>query len=396
MEDSLYFYLEPYVYLKGGKKGLLLVNLLDDKAFVFEDTKSVEIGLLLLYSPKRTVRITEGDRRIPIIVTAINNFMGDVLPAMSQPLQFDSEINNISGNEAYMRSVIYSKYDIGRYISSCTVFADMANQDSYDYFEFITGVEDSYKKVNCDVSSNMTEDDIDVYVQELIAINPYITFNVCGINIALLDYILSKYPNVSINPVVALRTLQLCPDILDLIKQKQIRYTLLLDLSHDNCGCVINDNLCSVCVKIVNDRDLNVANELLEQGCRIKFCPVLNSINMDFMKSLLSISYEELLKIANKYRTIKINNLINSNFWGNLYLFPKGKVCYSLHSIQLFKFNQLYERYKADFLNGAFEWALIRNFTKCKDCMFQYLCPSPDYIELYLRENNLMECLLSE
>lgn len=395
MEYSLYFYLEPYVYLKSSKKGLLIVNLLDDKAFIFEDPKSVTIGHLLQSSSKRTILITEDDKQVPVIVCAIKNFMGDVVPAILHPLQFDSEINNISGNEAYMKSVIYSNYSIGRYISNCTIFADMTNQDSYDYIEFITGIEKIFTKVDYNVSSNMNETDIDLYIQELVAINPDITLNICGVNIMLFDYILNRYPNVLINPVVSLRTLQLCPDILNWIKQKQLRYTLLLDLSYDDYDWDINDGLCSVCVKIANDRDLHVANKLLERGCQVKFRPVLTSKNGDFIKSLLLVSYEELLNIPNKYRTIKINNLINSNFWGNLYLFPKGKVGYSLDYNQLFEFNQLYERYKTDFLKGSFEWTSFRNFTKCKDCMFQYLCPAPNYLEIYLRENNLIECLLS-
>ena len=361
MENLLYFYLEPYVYLKNSKYGLLLVNLLDDKAFTFEDSESIKIGQLLQDSPKRTVQITADDKQTPAIVCAINNFMGDIVSTISQPLQFDSEINNITGHEAYVRSVGYSKYNIGRYISSCTIFIDMTNRDCSDYIKFTTGVEDSYNKVSCDVLSKMNVDDIDKYIKELVAINPDIKLKICGINIALFDYILSKYPNVSINPLVSLRTLQLCPEIFNRIKQKQLRYTLLLDLSHDSYDWYINDKLCSISVKIDNDSDLEVANKLLEQGHQINFCPILTSTNSDFIKSLLSISHEDLLNIVNKYRTIKINNLINSNFWGNLYLFPEGKVCYSLSRAKSFEIQQLYKRFKTDFLNGSFDWTLFRN-----------------------------------
>lgn len=108
MERSLYFYLEPYVYLKNSKKGLLLINLLDDKAFTFEDSKSIKIGKQLLSSHKRTIQITKDDTQIPIIDSAIRYFMGDTLTAISQPLQFDSEINNVFGKDAYRKSIIYS------------------------------------------------------------------------------------------------------------------------------------------------------------------------------------------------------------------------------------------------------------------------------------------------
>lgn len=394
MENSLYFYLEPYVYLKNGTKGLLLVNLLDDKAFIFEDAKSIRIGQLLQYSPKRTIQITEDNKQIPVIACAIKNFMGDIIPTISQPLQFDSEINNISGKEGYMKSVIYSKYNIGKYISNCTIFADMTNQDCYDYINFITGIEEGYKKFSYDGQSKMNENDMDLYIKELVAINPNVTLNICGINITLLDYVLNKHPNVTINPVVSLQTIQLYPNILNRIKQKRLRYTLLLNLSHDNYDWNINDNLCSFGVKIANDSDLYVTNKLLDLGLPIKIFPVLTTTNCDFIKSLLSISHEELLSIKNKYRTIKINNLINSNFWGNLYLFPKGKVCYSLDNTHSIEINLLYKRFKSDFLNGSYAWTRSRNFSECSNCMFQYLCPAPNYIETHLRAKKIIKCLI--
>ena len=129
---------------------------------------------------------------------------------------------------------------------------------------------------------------------------------------------------------------------------------------------------------------------------KIKSCPVLTSDNIDFIKSLLSISNDDLLNIDNKYRTIKINNLINSNFWGKIYVFPKGKVCYSLASDYIIELNQLYDTYKGDFLNGTFDWTITRNFSNCRFCMFQYLCPSPNHIETYLRMKGLIKCLMTK
>lgn len=396
MEESLYFYLEPYVYVKKGEKELLIVNLLDDKAIIFKDSASIKIGNLLLSSQYRTIKITENDKNIPIVINAIKNYMGDIVSAMAQPLQFDSEINNLSGIEAYRKATVYSKYNIGGFISNCTMFVDMKNQDSYDYIKCTTGIESTPENAIYNASFKMNEEDIDYYIQELIKINPNIILNICGVNQHLFDYISSNYPSTILNPVISLRTLQLYPDILNRIKKKKLRYTLLLDLSHDNYNCYINDELCSIYVKVTNDKDLYNAYNLSETGCQVKLCPILTSKNKDFIKSLFSISSKELLNIKNKYRTIKINNLINSNFWGNIYLFPQGKVRYSLGCGQLIEFHQLYEKYKNDFLNGSFEWTFIRNFSNCSTCIFQYLCPSPNYIETHLREKNLIKCLISK
>lgn len=394
MKESLYFFLEPYVYLKSSPRGVLLVNLLDDTTLLFEDKASIRIGSFLQSSVKNTIKIKEDDKNIPIIERAITNFMGDIVFANLQPLQFNSEFEHVSGRNAYLKSIIYSKNNIGEYISDCTLFINPGSQDCQDYIRFMTGIDSVDIKQYHNFSFVINEKDIDTYIKELITINPDITFKICGFDIKLLDYILKKYKNILINPIISLRTIRLYPDILSKIKENNLKYTLLLDLFHDNFNYEIFDDLCAVNVKIINDKDMNVALNLLEKGYKIKICPVLNSQNIDFIKSLLTIHKEDLLHLENKYRTIKINNVINSNFWGHLYLFPKGKMCYSLKSDKFFDFNHLYETYKSDFFNGIFEWTSYRNFLKCKDCIFQYLCPAPDYIEIFLRENGLVECLV--
>ena len=393
MKKSLYFYIEPYVYIRGCESGIILINLLDDKAFTFKDIQSIKIGLSLLSSPKRTVKIAEEDLQTPIIIVTNKNFMGDIVSASSQPLQFYSEINEVSGIEAYRKSVIYSKYNIGRFISNCTIFVDMANQDCRDYIKCITGVESIPDNSICRVLSKMDKNDIDLYINKLVDINPNMTLNICGINCHLLDYISEKYPAVTINPILSLRTLKSSPELCDFIRQNKTKYTLLLDLPCDKSDIFIKDMIHSIYVKITNEEDIYDANNLSEIGCQIKSCPVLTSDNIDFIKSLLSISNDDLLNIDNKYRTIKINNLINSNFWGKIYVFPKGKVCYSLASDYIIELNQLYDTYKGDFLNGTFDWTITRNFSNCRFCMFQYLCPSPNHIETYLRMKGLIKML---
>lgn len=223
MKESLYFFLEPYVYLKADNRGLLLVNLLDDKAFTFEDSKSINIGQALLSSHKKTIRITSNDMQIPIIANAIDNFMGDIVSAKSHPLQFDSEINNLSGIEAYRKSVLYSKYNIGRFISNCTVFADMTDQDCHDYIEYTTGIQ-STDNAFLGASSKMNEKDIDCYINGLVSINPNITLNVCGMDFRLFDYISNKFPTAIINPVVSFRTLELYPDKFNYLTERGLRY----------------------------------------------------------------------------------------------------------------------------------------------------------------------------
>ncbi len=113
MKDVLYFYLEPYVYIKEGENGLILVNLLADKIFTFKDPRSIEIAHDLMSSGRRTAIIIEEDRQSLLIKKSLENFIGDIITSKAQPFLFDSEINILSGIDAYQKTIPYSRYNIG-------------------------------------------------------------------------------------------------------------------------------------------------------------------------------------------------------------------------------------------------------------------------------------------
>lgn len=135
MDKKLFFFLEPYVYIKVGEDGVLLVNLLDDRSLAFYNRKSVDTAIRLLSSARKTVEIQECDTELPIVTSAIKNYMGGILHSTSQPMQFALEINCISGSQAYRKSAINSRLDIGRHLAECTIFADASHPDCHAYIE---------------------------------------------------------------------------------------------------------------------------------------------------------------------------------------------------------------------------------------------------------------------
>lgn len=398
MGHSTYFYLEPYVYIASGKNGILLINMLDDNTLIFNDSRSVDIMQRLLSSPKRTVHISEQDKTIPLISDTLKYFMGDLISSNIQPLQFESEINNISGIDAYHKSIIYSKYNIGSFISNCTLLVDMNKSDCSEYIAIQSGLSSCAESFQKRYPYAMNKSTIKTYIQGLVSINPNIVVNICGLDIDFLNDIIESFNARNLNIIISATTFNASPEILNTLINTNLSFSVLLNLPIDQINLPSNRNHISILTKITDKNDLEVYLNLLDSDYKVKFFPHLTSENLDFIKSLLNISEDELLGIPQKYQTIKINNLINSNLWGTIYLFSNGNIHYSLinDSNKIITFNNLYDGYKEDLINGTIDWIFNRNYTECKKCMYQRLCPPPNYIEHYLRCNNTLRCLIQD
>lgn len=394
MDKKLFFFLEPYVYAKAGEDGVLLVNLLDDRSLAFYDCKSVETASRLLSSARKTVEIQECDTELPIVTFAMENYMGGILHSTSQPLQFASEINCISGSQAYRKSAINSRHDIGRHLAECTIFADASHPDCHAYIEYIAGNTDAPGNNLGNLSGSMDDNDISSCIQEIASLNPDAVINLCGIAPCSLKKVLDRFPNIAVRHVVSSATLRTLPAESGCLSGRKPGYILLTDMGRDSILERMPDDADCVYAKITNEEELCSASEMSDTGIRMRIFPVLSSGNVEFIKSALQITAEDLFGLKNKYRTIKINNLINSERWGKLYVFPDGKASWSLEDGSRFDFHMMHDVFKEAFLTGSFDWTLTRDYPMCRKCMFQYLCPSPSYIENHMRSQNIIECLM--
>lgn len=149
---------------------------------------------------------------------------------------------------------------------------------------------------------------------------------------------------------------------------------------------------------ITDKKDMEYYESLKEKGYKVEVDPVLTKNNSSFILSLFDWSLDDLKGLKDKYRRIKQNNLINSNIWGRIFVNPKGKIAYSPLEIcnGACMGGNFFEFFHKTLIKGDFAWTKIRNYSQCRTCCFQYLCPSPSPIEDYLRENQLWECHLIE
>ena len=387
MDAAIYFYLEPYVYLSSGENGVILVNLLDDKTFVFHDSKSIDIATDLMSSPKGTVCISKQDADCPLISTAIRNYMGDLISSINQPLQFASEVNHKHGVEAYLKSIIYSKYNVGANIINSTIFTSLNHIDTIQYINSTTGTNSSIDTFCNECEKTMEASEVCAYAKQLIDLNPNMQIRICGVSLDVLDLLIDTVPIKSLNVVLSHSTINDNPQLYNYILNNGIYYTILLDLSSEIYELPAKKEQYSIMATVSNVDELTSYFKLIETGYSAQLCLVLNPDNIDFIKSMISVTEDELINLPHKYQVIKANNLVNCNLWGNIYIMPDGNVHFSLiNNRNHVKVDSLYVGYKEVLFNGSIDWILNRNFPKCQKCIYNSLCPSPNYLEFLLRD----------
>lgn len=396
---NAFFYTEPFTYMKVGARGVLIINLLDDKAFLFKDELSVRIANDITGSPLRTVPINEDEMDAPLVKASINNFLGDIVYADSQPLQYYSEINEISGRKAIERVLTYTQLNLGSYISECTVFTDMTHPDVSEYITYLTGIWKTTSEQFCSEEISFNSNILYEHIRQLIQINPAMEITICGINKELIIELQERFPTIGFKYVLSYKTALADPSLINMIVRKKLRHSILIDsTSGASDGELFKNDCCELCVKVSGQDEIEMLDSFIQKGYRTRFCPVLSTENVDFIKSLIILSEEDILKSQNKLRSIKLNNVINSNLWGKVYSFPNGSVYFSLFSQTIpcvtAESRGIYDNYAIKLRSGVIDWLRIRNYDKCIGCQFQYLCPSPTYIESYLREHFVIDCLI--
>ena len=117
--------------------------------------------------------------------------------------------------------------------------------------------------------------------------------------------------------------------------------------------------------------------------------PLCNE-NEDFVREYLLFEKEELLKNEISERKLLMNMYINSNFFGELSIYPNGNVFSCKNGEPL---GNIYRDLVKDMLMKEFcqtrYWFMTRNnLSICGDCIFNTICPPITSNELYMNKWN--------
>lgn len=133
-----------------------------------------------------------------------------------------------------------------------------------------------------------------------------------------------------------------------------------------------------------NDTDL----QMFENNSDIdEIFPLYNGENLNFCRNYLSFNRTDILNEEFSEREIFMNQYINTNFYGELSIFPDGNVysCKNKISIgNIMEFN-MKEILLSEFCNHR-NWFITRNkISKCKDCVLNWICPPITHMELSMK-----------
>jgi pseudo-rSAM protein len=117
--------------------------------------------------------------------------------------------------------------------------------------------------------------------------------------------------------------------------------------------------------------------------------PVYNSKNIDFFESAIFINQEDILASCLSKREIFMRQATNMYLFGKLTVLPDGKVYADVNQASLGTIDDTaYSIVYREFTEGK-SWFRIRDQAPCKDCIYQWLCPSPSNYETVIGQPNL-------
>ena len=146
--------------------------------------------------------------------------------------------------------------------------------------------------------------------------------------------------------------------------------------------------------RLTSEIDIDLFNSsflpLLSEN-NFKIEPLYNGQNFDFFDQYVSINESDIFEEPISLRNIFANCILNSNFFGQLYINCSGEVKSNPNSRNLLgniSIHSFYELISNELIN-SYSWKKTRRRPPCKTCLYQYLCPPISNYELAMKRNNL-------
>lgn len=121
----------------------------------------------------------------------------------------------------------------------------------------------------------------------------------------------------------------------------------------------------------------------------VRFKPCLNGRNLDFFKKYVYIGEQEILNTHQTKQNIFAHQALNSNDFGKLRITQDGKVYANIHHPPLGTITDDIRWLVYKEMDEGTSWRRIRDKKPCRDCVYQWLCPSLSDYELEIGQPNL-------
>ena len=140
---------------------------------------------------------------------------------------------------------------------------------------------------------------------------------------------------------------------------------------------------------VTSEKDIKLIDSIDTNGIEYTINPLFIGDNEEFFKEYVFINMNDCNKYAIDKRHIFMNQSLNGNFFGQLYVLPDGAIYDNLNFSRLGFVNDDFLEKLLSVFNSNRPWFYIRNQEPCNNCLYQWLCPPPSNYELVMHRPNL-------
>ena len=143
---------------------------------------------------------------------------------------------------------------------------------------------------------------------------------------------------------------------------------------------------------VLSEVNYNQISEIINDipdNYEAQIVPIFNGGNIDFFEKYVFTSQEDLNTIKITKREVFIHQTLNSNDFGKIFILPDGSVHTNVNFEPLGSINNSPYSIVFKEITEGNSWLRIRNQKPCTNCIYQWLCPSPNNYELAFGKPNL-------
>jgi len=420
MKKSMWFYIEPYVHVQIQKDNIILYNTLNGA--VIENSSHPGILELVksLLDNRAVIELTSHHLQDPQIKDFVNEvkskFMGDLLDSQwikGKPFQVGNELKLFrevrggrkSGNSLLSSDVMSHLTEISFYLNNYPLRNEAIFQNGCKQFLFSKHDGVGEENLNSELIKNVV---LEAEGSSLFRLN------ILGGN-------LLYYPE--------LEKLEDFFDSIPLIKSYYLHYIDILEhqkgfeefrsrwcarrsidstyelnlLIHfpfdrfevfERVKHLVKEGIPVKGIFIVqSSRELSNLEELMNKSGLEEFAvfPYFNGHNLEFFMESVFITKEEILEARPQRQDIFARTVLNQLHFGKINVLSNGDYYagYIENKLGEVGSDSIYEIVMNEFIQGNCWRKTRENLSPCKDCLYQYLCPSPSLFESALGRNNL-------
>jgi len=404
-----WFYLESYVYSKNSNNTLLIYNTLSKKSIKFNNPNILKFYMELI-KQQGIIEIQDNELEqedIKEFVQKIRNtFCGDLividsnqtkpLSLRNHPIIMKDFRKKVKENSLdFSKNVLEYLYEISIHINS---ECDVSNCDICNYA--IKQVDYCFKHEG---NTQLDFSNVEYILDSVDNLPNFRKIKILGGNIFKYDKInsvIAKSKGLKTNVEFYINLHQLDFSQLEKFNSKNITVKVLVQggSSYDYLIkniAAFNKQNCNLSFNILidNESQIDVLNkfEHLLSHLNYNVIPIYSGNNKLFFEKNVYLTEDDILELKPELKTIHTNQILNSNFFGKLFITPNGNVYENLNGNCIGQINSsnLAEIVYYNILNGKYWFKKRSSSHDCKNCNYSDICPPISNYEEFFEKNNL-------